>query len=602
LLVIIYSHDTRIALDGDVVILPPDPAAPNSVAFSLSPMALKEGARRLEWRSWRLADAKLHAWLAHWVYDDREPWQLLRNAWFIMLLCLALNLPLSVRKDLVNHRIWYLRGALKRAGLVSRSQFHRCARHHRGVGWLTTNPVSLWERIFVNPSERRRVRIPAQHETEHVLIVGDGGTGKSSLLRQLLVHVQERNETAIIYDPAMEYVPQFFNPERGDVILNPLDERMPYWDLADELEDRDKAEAIARSLIPDRGTQDRLHVEAPRQILAHLLRFYPSARKLSGWIANPEPEINDRVFGTPLEGFISRDKPRERARVLAVLGRVRNILDVLPSKSRARHWTTTQWAERREGWVFVTTLPSTREKLQPLVNLWLDLLLSTLARPTDCSVEPVWVVIDYPASPSNLRMAPNAIWESRRSNSRFVLALKSRSEPPRSYGHDIKAELSHFGTKIFLRTKDLQAANWVAGRIESGHVATSRTTNIFDAYHSNDASDDRDRERGALVSTIGSLENLEGFLQMREFLLKLHFRYTPPGKHQPAFVPLAATDSATATATESTTLGGFPSADEDVQPEDSRTDLSLNKRTSDRRHRESQPQDQPQPQKRYRIQ
>jgi hypothetical protein len=73
------------------------------------------------------------------------------------------------------------------------------------------------------------------------------------------------------------------------------------------------------------------------------------------------------------------------------------------------------------------------------------------------------------------------------------------------------------------------------------------------------------------VSTIGSLENLEGFLQMREFLLKLHFRYTPPGKHQPAFVPLAA-------------------------------DLSLNKRTSDRRHRESQPQDQPQPQKRYRIQ
>jgi hypothetical protein len=199
-------------------------------------------------------------------------------------------------------------------------------------------------------------------------------------------------------------------------------------------------------------------------------------------------------------------------------------------------------------------------------------------------------------------MAPNAIWESRRSNSRFVLALKSRSEPPRSYGHDIKAELSHFGTKIFLRTKNPQAASWVAGCIGSGHAATSRTANTFDAYHSNDASDDRDREHAALVSTIGSLENLEGFLQMREFLLKLNFRYTPPEKHQPAFVPSAATDSATATATESTTLGGFPSADEDVQPEDSRTDLSLNKRTSDRRHRESQPQDQPQPQKRYRIQ
>jgi len=199
-------------------------------------------------------------------------------------------------------------------------------------------------------------------------------------------------------------------------------------------------------------------------------------------------------------------------------------------------------------------------------------------------------------------MAPNAIWESRRSNSRFVLALKGPSEASRFYGNDVKAELSHFGTKIFLRTKDPQAANWVAGCVESGHAATSRTTNTFDAYHYNDASADRDGERAALVSEIGCLENLEGFLQMPEFLLKLSFRYTLPEKHQPAFVPLAATDSATATATQSTTLGGFPSADEDVQPEGSRTDLSLNKRTSDRRHPESQLQDQLQPQKRYRIQ
>src|SRR5437867_387314 len=275
LLVITYPHDTRIALDSNVVIIPADAAAPHSVAFSLSPMALKDGARRLEWRSWRLEDAKLHAWLAHWVYNDRGPWQLFRDAWYAILLCLVLTLPLAVPKDFADRRTWHLRRALTRAGLVSRSQFHRCARDHRGVGWLTTDPASLWERIFVDASERRRVRIPAQHETEHILIVGDAGTGKSSLLHQLLVQVQDRNETAIIYDPAMEYVPQFFNAERGDVILNPLDERMPYWDLAYELEDRDKAEAIARSLIPDRETQDRFLVEAPRLILAHLLRFYP---------------------------------------------------------------------------------------------------------------------------------------------------------------------------------------------------------------------------------------------------------------------------------------------------------------------------------------
>ena len=49
--------------------------------------------------------------------------------------------------------------------------------------------------------------------------MGDTGTGKSALIRQLLLQVQERGETAIVYDPALEYTPQFFDPDRGDAIL-----------------------------------------------------------------------------------------------------------------------------------------------------------------------------------------------------------------------------------------------------------------------------------------------------------------------------------------------------------------------------------------------
>jgi hypothetical protein len=61
----------------------------------------------------------------------------------------------------------------------------------------------------------------------HFLIVGDSGTGKSAAIRQLLAQVWERGEAAIVYDPAMEYLPQFYNEARGDVILNPMDARCP---------------------------------------------------------------------------------------------------------------------------------------------------------------------------------------------------------------------------------------------------------------------------------------------------------------------------------------------------------------------------------------
>ena len=61
------------------------------------------------------------------------------------------------------------------------------------------------------------------------MICGDPGSGKTSVLQQLLLQIDARKECAIVYDPALEFTSKFFNPERGDTILNPFDARSPYW-------------------------------------------------------------------------------------------------------------------------------------------------------------------------------------------------------------------------------------------------------------------------------------------------------------------------------------------------------------------------------------
>ena len=63
----------------------------------------------------------------------------------------------------------------------------------------------------------------------HFLVAGDSGIGKSATIRQLLSQVADRGEAAIVYAPAMEYLPQFSNESRGDVVLNPLEGRCPSW-------------------------------------------------------------------------------------------------------------------------------------------------------------------------------------------------------------------------------------------------------------------------------------------------------------------------------------------------------------------------------------
>jgi ABC-type phosphate/phosphonate transport system ATPase subunit len=51
--------------------------------------------------------------------------------------------------------------------------------------------------------------------------VGDTGSGKSSIIRQMLYQVDARGDSAIVYDPACEFVKQFYDEHRGDIVLNP---------------------------------------------------------------------------------------------------------------------------------------------------------------------------------------------------------------------------------------------------------------------------------------------------------------------------------------------------------------------------------------------
>jgi Type IV secretion-system coupling protein DNA-binding domain len=88
-------------------------------------------------------------------------------------------------------------------------------------------------------------------ETKHFKIIGTTGTGKSTAIRELLARAVARGDRAIIADPDGSYARHFYDPARGDVILNPFDRRAARWDLFAEIIEPHDADHLARSLIPD---------------------------------------------------------------------------------------------------------------------------------------------------------------------------------------------------------------------------------------------------------------------------------------------------------------------------------------------------------------
>lgn len=539
-LVVVDTHGVRLATNSDVALASSTATrTSHATRLVLSKIAIQAGARALAWQSRKFDDAALHEWLANSIYGGRSLWELCRNTWYTCLIFLAITLPFAVRKDTSDARKRRLGSVLKGANLLTRTQFHQRTRQHKGVGWRTIGSPSTWEHIFMSKAERPMVRVARQNESQHFLFVGDTGTGKSSLIRQLLTQIQERKEAAVVYDPAREYLPQFFNKDRGDVILNPLDARMPYWGPADELVDPSEADAMAKSIFPDRDHENRFFIESPRKILAHLLRLHPTPQDLCHWIANADPEIDKRVRGTPIEAIVDRHAPQQRSGVLGVLERASNAFRLLPSPEGRKQWTATDWVQRRAGWVFLSSTPETRETLRPLISLWLDFIILRLTAQTESTFAPAWVIVDEVASLEVLPNLPLALAESRKSNTRIVLGLQGRSQIEMRYGREAEAMLSQPRTKVFLRTSEPRGAEWISkciGEVEMEHLREGRSSGDWGFYYSKNASMDSRIEAAILTSEISNLEDLQGYFQTPGCTLKLRFPYTPAINNQPAFI------------------------------------------------------------------
>jgi len=369
--------------------------------------------------------------------------------------------------------------------------------------------------------------------------MGDTGTGKSALIRQLLVAVEKRGESVVIYDPALEYTPQFFDPSRGDLILNPLDQRMPYWTPGAELRHDAEALTLAASLFPDRHNENPFFVEGPRKIFAHLLTFHPTPEELVWWMSHPE-EIDARVKGTEYEAIIDSQSPPQRNGVLGSLNMVADALKLLPSeKSTTQSWSALEWSKERRGWLFLTSTPETRKRLLPLISLWLDTLVLRLMNQGDANRRSVWLILDELASLQKLPQLHTAVTENRKSNNPVVLGFQGRSQLETRYGHEAEAMLSQPATKIFLRTSEPRAAKWISetiGEIEIERLRESRSTAHNPKYSTSKSYNlDRQVEPLVMASEITGLEPLNGFLKNGNLVVRMSFPYIELPEKQPKF-------------------------------------------------------------------
>lgn len=526
-LTVVDRRGSRLAIDEEIV---PVVTETGETTFALSELALAAKTGRLAWRDMQYPHAVLHEQLRDFVYAGQTLFDLTRPSLIGALVVFILGLLLAVPKDLARARARRHGRRLKGPELVSARRFNRRTRAD-GVAFVQ-EPGLAGKLLGLRPA----VAIPRAIESSHLLLMGDSGTGKSALIRQLLCQLEARGDTAIVYDPALEYTPQFYTPERGDVILNPLDARTPCWSPGDELRHEAEALTLATSLFPDRPNENPFFTEGPRRIFAHLLTFRPTAEELASWLCD-DTELDRRVQGTPYASIIDRQAPAQRSGVLASLNMVADTLKLLPSPSEAdRRWSALAWARDRQGWLFLTSTPETRTRLVPLTSLWLDMLVLRLMNRGRPGPRPVWFVLDELASLQRLPQLHTAVTENRKSNNPVVLGFQGRSQLETRYGHDAEAMLSQPATKIFLRTSEPYAAKWISDTIGEIEIERLRESRSHGKWGQQSYGLERQVEPLVMPSEISGLPSLRGYLKLENLVVRLHFPYIELPQRHPAFV------------------------------------------------------------------
>jgi type IV secretory pathway TraG/TraD family ATPase VirD4 len=412
---------------------------------------------------------------------------------------------------------------LKGPVMVTPREFNRAV-HGTGIGIKTDDCKEM-------------LRIPQAAEDQHIEIIGDTGTGKTTIIMQLLRQIQARGHSAIIYDPACEFIQRFYDENRGDIVLNPLDKRCPYWGPSEELVRWAEAKTIAASLFqPTTDRKGEFFIESPQKIFAHLLLDQPSPQELVAWMSKPD-EIDHRVKGTELAALIDPRAPQQRSGVLGSLGLVADSFRLLPKKSETEaRWTAREWSEERKGWIFITSQPAEREALRPLHSLWIDMLVLRLLTAPKENQRPAWFVLDELASLQKLPQLHTAITENRKSKNPIVLGFQGKAQLEVIYGHLAEVMLSQPATKIFLKTTEPNAAEWVSKAIGKVEIERMRETHFDGSRDGRNFSIDRQVEPLVLDSEISGLENLRAFLKYGNHVARFSFPYIDVPASQPKFV------------------------------------------------------------------
>jgi hypothetical protein len=380
-------------------------------------------------------------------------------------------------------------------------------------------------------------------ETKHFKLIGTTGTGKSTAIRELLTAALERGDRAVIADPDGSYLNRFYDPTRGDVILNPFDAQAVRWDLFGEMHTLYDADQLARSLIVDTEGPERNWRNYARIFLSSLLRQlhrvkHHDVTELYQLLTNtPVDDLRDLLNDTPAGPYLGQDNGKFFGAVRAVANTHLSALEHVAQQTASQRLSVREWVKRgrsteqgtggqgatARGILFLPYRANEIATLRGLISTWMRLaIFETMNAPE--SDQKLWFIIDELDALGPIDGLKDALARLRKFGGRCVLGFQSIAQVSGTYGHaESQTIVENCGNTLILRCSASEGggtARFASSLIGEREIIREQITKghsggfVFANDHrSVSTSQHHVTESAVLASQIEQLPDLQGYLK-----------------------------------------------------------------------------------------
>jgi type IV conjugative transfer system coupling protein TraD len=390
------------------------------------------------------------------------------------------------------------------------------------------------------------VPVPSAFETEHVLLVGAPGTGKTNLIVTMLAGIRASGKRAIVYDAAGTFVEKFYRPQ-FDTILNPLDQRTATWSPWVDVPREYHYDQIAESTIPDKSG-DPFWAKAARGTLVAVLRKLAQQKHtfvsllLDRLLRSKLKDLAAFAAGTDAAAFISTEGERTSAGIQAELASVMRSFSYLDDTEDG--FSIREWVEkgRENSFLFITVKADQLPSLRPLITVWIDIAISAIMSLTPDQQRRLYCVIDELPTLQKLPSLSDFLARARKYGGCGILGFQSYPQLEATYGiQDAAAITGYCSTWVALRANDSPTAKHVSenlGQVEQVEANEGMSYGVNDMRDGVNLSRLQVTRPLVMHTEVTNLPNLTGYLRFGRNLPVVRFvdRYNDLPIRSAAFV------------------------------------------------------------------